>query len=67
MKVKLKVMRALYAFRQSSQMSLFDELANSIEEDSPLPELCVVGQPTTASEDGEDEDETETSASHSGQ
>lgn len=31
------------AYRQSSSLSLYDELANSIEEDSPLPQLCLVG------------------------
>ena len=33
------------AYRQSSQssnISLYEELANSIEEDSPLPELCDI-------------------------
>ena len=30
------------AYRQSSNISLYEELANSIEEDSPLPELCDI-------------------------
>ena len=30
------------AYRQSSDISLYEELANSIEEDSPLPELCSI-------------------------
>lgn len=38
------------AYRQSSDVSLFEELANSIEEDSPLPELCIVAQASDSDE-----------------
>ena len=37
------------AYRQSSDISLYEELANSIEEDSPLPELCSINNRYTYS------------------